>query len=333
MSFYNVLGVDSKASADEIKKVYKKLAKQYHPDANPDNPVAEERFKEISAAYSVLGDETKRQNYDNELHRQSMPFPGGFHPSGFSPFDFFFRDIGAALHISAKIQLSFLDAKQTQVKTIKYDKKVPCKPCNGSGAKSFKAATCSACRGRGSITRVMGAFHAKQMCGACGGKGRQIKDRCPSCTDGVVTEVAELKVNIPTGILAGKVLRLAGEGNRSTTGSGDLRLHIEIIPDPRWIREGANVLSSLDIPYSTLVIGGEMELETIWGIEKIKVPAKTKTGTRMALHNKGFPRLGRITETERGIHFITVGLKIPEKLTPEYLHLLEEMKKLEEARN
>jgi molecular chaperone DnaJ len=331
MSFYNVLGVDTKASADEIKKVYKKLAKQYHPDANPDNPAAEAKFKEISAAYAVLGDEAKRQNYDNELHRQSMPFPGGFRTGGFDPFDLFFRDIGSILHISAKIQLSFLDAKQTQVKTIKYNKKVPCKPCSGSGAKSFKAAACSACHGRGSITRMMGSFHTKQMCGACGGKGKQIKDRCPSCVDGVVTEVAELKVNIPAGILAGKVLRLAGEGNRSTTGRGDLRLHIEILPDPRWAREGANVISSLNIPYSTLVLGGEMEIETIWGVEKIKIPAKTKTGTRMALHNNGFPRLGRIVETERGTHYITVSLKIPNKITPEYLTLLEEMKKLDEV--
>lgn len=339
MNFYNVLGVDQKASTSEIKKIYKKLARQYHPDVNPD-PAAEEKFKEISTAYATIGDEDKRRAYDNELKRQSMPFQGGFqggfggfsgagHPDVFDPFNMFFREVGAALHISARIQLAFLDAKQLQTKTIKFNRKIPCKSCDGSGAKSFHTAACGPCKGRGTIVRVMGAFHATQACGSCGGKGKQIKEVCNHCAEGLVTEVAELTVNIPAGILSGKVLRLAGEGNRSTTGRGDLRLHVEILPDARWDREGANVISPLEVPYYTLVLGGEIEIETIWGKEKIKIPAKTKTGAKMALHGKGFPRLGSISDNEKGIHYLIVNLKIPEQLTAEQKSLLKEMQRLD----
>jgi len=147
----------------------------------------------------------------------------------------------------------------------------------------------------------------------------------------MVTEAVELKVTIPSGIMTGKILRIPGEGNQSTTGKGDLRIRIEIFSDPRWAREGANVLSSLNVTYHTLVLGGNAEVETIWGISTIKIPTKTKTGTKMALHGKGFPRLGRIKNYERGIHYLTINLQIPDKLTPEQLALLEKMKKLDDA--
>lgn len=329
MNFYDVLGVDEKATTSQIKKVYKNLAKKYHPDTNPNNPAAEEKFKEISAAYSVLGDEDKRKNYDDERHGRGA-FAGAQFPGGFDPY-MFFRDMGSPLHLSARIQLSFLEAKQDLVKNIKFNRQVSCKPCNGSGAKSFASMACGSCRGRGVIIRSMGAFHTQQICGRCDGKGKQIKERCLLCDDGAVTETAELKVNIPAGIMTGKILRLAGEGNQSTTGRGDLRLHIDILSDPRWDREGANVLSSANIPYHTLVLGGEAAVETIWGIEKIKIPVRTKTGTRMALHGKGFPRLGRIKDYEKGIHYLTINLKIPEKVTADYRALLDEMKKLDDA--
>jgi len=317
MNYYDVLGVDKKASLDEIKKIYKKLAKKYHPDKNPGNAQAEEKFKEISAAYSTLSDDVKRRQYDAELNRQAAgPQFSGFPGGGFDPFEFFFNQQASTLHISAKIQLDFLDAKSAQTKTIRFNRLVPCSKCKGTGAKSYPPNACGLCHGRGSITRVMGAFHTTQICDACGGNGKQVKESC-SCNAGSVEESTELKVDIPPGILHGKILRLAGQGNKSKTGQGDLRLHIEILPDHRWMREGANVISELAVPYHTLVLGGHIEVETIWGKELFKIPANTETGTRLALYGKGFPRLNSYHDSERGIHYLDIKLKLPANLTSE----------------
>jgi len=329
MNFYEILGVEQSASADEIKRKYKKLAKQYHPDANPNNPQAEDKFKEISSAYGVIGDADKRRSYDAELHQQSF---GGF--SGYSnfgqgdPFDVF-RNLGGNLHLDAKIHIGFLEAKQWHSKSIKFTRKVLCNSCSGSGAKSYKKTACNLCRGRGTIIQIlMGTFKTLQTCHACNGKGRQVAEVCGSCNDGSVSETVELKVNIPEGIQSGKILRLTGQGNRSAAGRGDLRLRVEIIPDARWQREGSHVLSSLEVDYPTLIMGGEAEIETIWGKEKIKIPPRTKSGTRVSLLRKGFPNIGNIHPSEKGTHYVTLNLKIPDTSSPNHVKLLQELKNL-----
>jgi molecular chaperone DnaJ len=336
MNFYEILGVEQSSTEDEIKKRYKKLARQYHPDVNPNNPEAEAKFKEISAAYNILGDVDKRKKYDQELRQQNFAgFPGfgfsGFSGYGGDPFDVF-RNLGGNLHLDAKIQIAFLDAKHLQTKSIKFTRKGPCKPCNGSGAKSYKQTACSLCRGRGSVTQIlMGAFKTMQTCQACNGKGRQVAEPCNSCNNGLISETAELKVNIPAGIQHDQILRLAGEGNRSATARGDLRLRVEILPDPRWRREGTHVHSSLEVDYPTLILGGNAEIDTIWGKEKINIPPKTKAGTKISLLRKGFPYVNNIHPSEKGTHFITLNLKIPNLNTPEHKNLLQGLKSLYDA--
>ena len=330
MNHYEVLGVDKKASEDEIKKVYKKLAKKYHPDKNPGNAAAETKFKEIAAAYSVLSDTDKRRTYDAELRRQAAGpqfagFPGGM--GGFDPFEFFFREAGNNLHVAAKLQLNFLEPKTAQTKTIRFNRLIPCNKCQGTGVKAFHPQACGVCNGQGRVTRVMGAFHTTQNCSACAGKGRQVKESC-SCSNGSVEETAELKVDIPAGILHGKILRLAGQGNISNDARGDLRLHVEVLPDPRWQREGANVISELEVPYHILVLGGHISVDTIWGKETIKVAPNTATGTRLALHGKGFPRLGGLIDSERGAHYLDIKLQMPTNLTGEQRAAIAELQRL-----
>ena len=341
MNHYNTLGVSESATADEIKRAYKKLARKWHPDVNRDNPKAEEKFKEISAAYAVLGDNDKRTQYDNE---RKMPSMGGF--SGFSgfggfgsfdpfnmgtdPFEFLKRNAktGNGLNIHTALTISFLDAKASQTQPISFLRNKPCGKCNGTGAQDYHAGNCPTCRGQGSIAQSLGGvLRAQSICQTCRGRGKLIKNKCGHCDSGSVRETAEINVHIPAGIISGKTLRLQGEGHRSAQGKGDLFIKIETAPDSRWNRDGANVFSSVEIDFPTLVMGGKVEVETIWGKELVTIPEKTQAGTKLALANKGFPRLNRMLASERGVHYVTASLKIPKgKLSKQQRDLLQKYK-------
>lgn len=346
MNHYETLGVSDSASIDEIKKSYKKLAKKYHPDANPDNPSAEEMFKKISAAYSIIGDEQKRAQYDNEQKMRASGIPPGFSGfggfsdfSGFNPFggmggDPFdlLRQATKGLNVQASLQINFLDAKENQVQPVQFSRTTPCFKCSGTGAKAFHPTSCPPCRGRGTVAQnFAGILQATAVCQTCKGKGKLIKTKCAHCKEGLIDETAEINVHIPAGIMSGKTLRLQGEGNRSASGKGDLLIKITVSPDPRWAREGANVLSKLEVDYPTLILGGDVEVETIWGKERVTIPPKTKSGVKLALSNKGFPRLGRIIPDERGQHYITLDLKIPNDNSTKHRELLKNLKQLYNA--
>lgn len=323
MTLYETLGVTKESSSDEIKQAFKKLAKKYHPDVNPNNSSAEAKFKEISTAYNVLSDSQKRTAYDRELDGWQNPF-GDLGEFIFNPFEIF----NSASHIITKIKIAFLDAKSDHVKTVKFTRKGLCKICNGSGAKTFSG-NCDNCHGKGVIRSGLGFISALHMCNVCNGKGKQIKEKCLTCQQGLVSESIDANINIPAGITNGKVLKVTGEGNRFFNGSGDLLIRVEIDDDPRWERQGADVFSKVVIDYPTLILGGEIEIETIWGKEKLNIVAGSKINNMVPLYNKGFPRLNGLLPTERGTHNIIFELLIP-ALSDGQKHreLLLELKKL-----
>jgi molecular chaperone DnaJ len=167
-------------------------------------------------------------------------------------------------------------------------------------------------------------LRAQSICQTCRGKGKLVKNKCGQCDNGSVKETAEINVHIPAGIISGKTLRLQGEGHRNAKGKGDLFIKIETGSDPRWKRDGANVFSTINVDFPTLVMGGKVEVETIWGKELVTIPEKTQAGAKLALANKGFPRLNHMLPTERGVHFVTASLKMPKgKLSKQQKELLQ----------
>jgi len=335
MTLYKTLGVKKTASGIEIKKAYKRLAKKYHPDTNH-NPNAEEKFKEISSAYSVLGDSDKRAQYDNELkfgnqvgYGNSFNFGGG----GFDAFNIFDSFFGTqatqseSLNINVDLRIGFLEPKESSNKVISYSKRVICSLCDGSGAKSFQPNVCSVCSGSGFITTIIAnMLRARQICNACGGKGKLVKDPC-NCKKGSVVESAQVTVSVPAGILPGKILRVSGQGHQTMNGKGDLRIRVLTgRPEHSWDRRGADVYSEVKVHYPILMMGGEINVDTIWGAERLEIPPKTECGQRLMLVNKGFPRLGRILSDERGTHFITINLLLPSIDSKEHDKLLTKLK-------
>jgi len=337
MTLYEVLGVPKDAPIEEIKQAYKKLAKKYHPDINPNNPTAEAKFKEISAAYSILGDAQKKEQYDKELNGFNSGMFSGFGNLGgdfgsfiFDPFELFKN--AQSLNIVTKITIPFLDARYDHTKPIKFTKKIQCKICNGSGAKSYSG-SCNTCHGKGFIRTSMGFFSTQQLCNNCNGQGKYIKEKC-NCMNGYVNTTIEASINIPAGILDGKILRIVGEGNQSNRGAGDLLIQVEITDDSRWERQGANVISKIQIDYPTLVLGGVIEIETIWGKEKINISPGSKANTILPLYNKGFPRLNGLAPSERGSHNLIIDLLIPKPNNNQrHQELLQELKKIYEGSN
>jgi len=346
MTHYDTLGVEQGASDDEIKQAYKSLAKKYHPDRNPNDPQAEAKFKEIAAAYSELSDSEKRAQYDQMLrYGSARAHAGGWTTVNIDPFNPFgpgifpgglenvFRKKVNNNHITLSVRIGFLDAKEKQVRDIKYTRKVSCKLCKGSGAKAYHTKACAPCGGSGIvIQKLMGVLQSQQRCSACNGVGKLVKTPCNGCNNGVVTESAELSVNIPAGILDGKTLRIPGEGHQTNNSKGDLLIKVNVSspsPEgPNWTRNGANVILKTSVPYPILILGGEIEIPTIWGPEKIKIPPRTKVGETIMLPGKGFPRLGSMMSDERGVQHILVDLLIPDVHTTQHTQLLQELGKM-----
>ena len=329
MDHYNTLGVESNATAEDIKKSYRKLAKKYHPDTNPNDPSAESNFKRVAEAYEVLSSAGGRAQYDQRLKGGPPFYGGGFGPPGFNPADFFAGNFNpfsqSPLHLNLGIKIPFLDPKKDQVKTIKFSRNTTCEPCGGTGAKTFKPGKCYTCNGKGHIQQNMAVFSMMAVCPTCQGDGRLVDEVCKECSKGVVSEDATINVTIPAGIMPDQALRLSGQGNRSKDGVGDLQLRIMVGADPRWDRRGADVLSKAYVSYPTLVKGGFVNVETIWGNERISIPEKTRSGTQIRLRNKGFPMLGNLMDTERGDHLLSVELLIPEELSKEHLQALSDL--------
>lgn len=348
--YYEILGVAKEADADTIKKAYRKLAMQFHPDKNPGNKEAEEKFKEAAEAYEVLSDSQKRARYDRFGH-QGVGGPGmGGGPHFQDASDIFeaFGDIfgdffggggggqrsrrsgprrGADLRYLLEIDLK--DVLEGVKKPIEFECEEDCHDCSGTGAeKGSHPETCPACGGRGQIIHSQGFFQMATTCPQCRGTGQIIKNPCKTC-DGSGREVAERKllITVPAGVDNGTQLRLSGEGEPGAKGAppGDLYVELRIKPDRRFEREGANLYGELEISYLKAILGGEVEVETLRGKKNLQIPKGCQFGQELKLTGEGLPSLrgGRI-----GDLIYVAKVVIPKKLSKDEEKLLRELASL-----
>lgn len=326
MDYYQTLGVPKSASQEDIKKSYRKLARQYHPDVNQGDPGATAKFKEISEAYDTLSDPEKRKHYDSPLRSGGMPDFSDIFGANFGFGSVIFNMQAANLNIEIPCSLTFLEPKSDVRKTVSYTKKVPCKKCNASGALTFKPGNCFACKGSGR-TPPRGFLVLEQPCGTCRGKGRLVEQKC-QCDDGYTPESTTLEVTIPAGITTNKILRIPNGGHHGPTGVGDLRLMITVGPHPIYTREGPHVISQIELTYPILFKGSTITVDTIWGKESLVIPPKSKPTSKLVIPNAGFPVPGRMLPNERGHHYLIIDIKYPDIRSEEHSNLLQQLQNL-----
>jgi molecular chaperone DnaJ len=340
--YYATLGVQRGASADELKKAYRKLAMQYHPDRNPGDAKAEAKFKDLNEAYDVLKDDQKRSAYDRFGHAAfengggAGPGAGGF---GFEGglgdiFDQMFGggrragdrpQSGADLRAEVTIELgeAFLGTKSN----VRVPTRVTCDACSGTGSadKNASADTCGTCGGAGRVRAQQGFFLVERTCPTCGGSGRVVRNPCRVCAGaGTVPREKTLSVQIPAGVEDGTRIRLSGEGEAGGRGAppGDLYVHVAIRPHDIFQRDGANIFCRVPLRMTQAALGGEIEVPTIDGsAAKVKIPAGTQTGDQFRLRAKGFSVL---RSAQRGDMYIQVAVETPQNLTRKQRELLEE---------
>jgi molecular chaperone DnaJ len=353
--YYEVLGVSREATAEDIKKAYRRLALQWHPDRNPDlKQESEEKFKEASEAYSVLSDPQKRAQYDRFGHSGvgSAAGFGGFDPTTFSEFSdvlgdiFGFGDVfgagaqrrrtrvqrGADLRYDLK--LSFEEAAFGAKTRIKIPRTETCPTCGGSGAKpGTHPTTCRSCGGRGAIRHQQGFLTISRTCPTCAGTGKEITDPCKNCRgEGRVRVEKTLGVTIPAGVDAESRLRITGEGEAGSHGGppGDLYVFIHVEEHSFFEREGNDLLCTVPISFPQAALGTEIEVPTLDGKEKLSIPEGTQTGSRFRIRGKGIPRL---EGHGRGDLYVFVKVVTPSRLSKEQRRLLEELASHEKPRD
>jgi molecular chaperone DnaJ len=348
--YYDVLGVARDASDQDIKAGYRKLALKYHPDRNPHDAEAEEKFKEAAEAYSVLADADKRAAYDRFGHAgvSGAGGPGGFDPTIFADFGDIFgglRDIfgfgdifgGSSARQSGPqrgsdlrydLEISFEESANGMETSVKIPRQESCETCKGSGAApGTSPATCPQCGGRGQVRYQQGFFTVAQTCRQCGGAGRVITKACTECRGhGHVPRQRTLTVRIPAGIASGQRLRLYGEGEGGLRGgpAGDLYVVVHVQEHPVFRREGDDLFCHVPVTFPILALGGEVPVPTLAGPEKVTIPEGTESGQVFRLRGKGMPS---VSGRGRGDLHVTVDVKTPKKLTKEQRHLLEQLAK------
>ena len=348
--FYRIIGVDKTASAEEIKRAYRKLAQKYHPDANPGDTAAEERFKEISEAYGVLSDQEQRKEYD-EVRR--LVETGGFNPFGGAggPYgggqrvrvedignlfgglgDLFGFGNGATRRgpqrgadASADLTLSFEDAIAGVTTTVSVRGEAPCSRCGGSGAEpGSQVSTCPTCGGTGSIAQNQGMFSFAQPCPQCGGSGRLITQPCTQCRGrGRETRTRNIRVRIPAGINDDATVRLAGKGSPGTAGGppGDLLVRVHVSPHRLFTRRGDDLTITVPVSFTEAALGTTLEVPTLEGAVNIKIPPGTPSGKTFRVKGKGVKGERR----PAGDLYAKVEVLVPRKVSKEEKKLLEQL--------
>jgi len=344
--YYEVLGIAKTAGAPEIKSAYRKLAQKYHPDRNPGDTEAEERFKEAAEAYAVLSDTDKRARYDRYGHQGvSGAGAGGFDPTIFADFsdilgDFFGFGFGAGgrrggpggmtrgADLRYDLTLTFEEAAFGTDTVLRIPRLETCGKCSGSGSANGSApAVCSACGGRGQVRFTQGFFTVARTCPQCQGEGRVISDPCPECKgEGRVEKERNISVKIPSGVDNGARLRLAGEGEHGRHGgpAGDLYVVLQVRPHLKFRRDGSTVLSRVSITYPQAVLGANIEVETLRGKAPLEIPAGTAHGRDFRLRGQGIDRLDG---SGRGDQVVTVQVEVPnpKDLSDEEVQLLRRL--------
>ncbi len=356
--YYEVLGVSKGASKDEIKKAYRKIALKYHPDKNPGDTEAEEKFKEAAEAYEVLSNDQKRSRYDQFGHAGVGGAAGGGFGGGgmtmediFSSFGDIFGDafggfggfggggrssrrVNKGSNLRVKVKLNLKEIANGAEKKLKVNKYVHCDTCNGSGARGGGYESCSTCRGSGHVTRVtntlLGQMQTTTTCPSCGGEGKIIKDKCNSCYgEGIVKNQDLIKINIPAGVAEGMQLSVSGKGNAGRRGgvNGDLLVIIEEEKHPELTRDGNDLLYHAHISFPTASMGGPLEIPTIESKVKIKIEPGTQPGKILRLRGKGLPD---INGYGKGDILVSVNVWVPKMLSKEEKQMME---KLNESSN
>jgi molecular chaperone DnaJ len=345
--YYDLLGVANTATQEELKKAYRKMAVKYHPDKNPGDKAAEEKFKQISEAYEILGDEQKRAAYDRHGHAAfeqggyssaSGGRPGGFH----DPFDVFrevfgggsgifgdmfgggSRSSNAGADLRYDIEISLKDAFLGIEKVVKYNRNVRCEHCNGSGqAKDSKTIKCRTCGGNGVISMTQGFFSVQQTCPDCRGQGIKISNPCVACGgSGVAIEKTTTKIKIPQGAFSGMKLRVQGFGEVGPRGgsSGDLYVVVVVRNSSEFERDGDDLHCRLDVPFALAALGGEINVKTIDAETMLKLSPGTQQGPIIGSRDHGMRKL---KSDSRGDQYVHIGIIVPKKLTTEQREKLE----------
>lgn len=335
--YYEILGVSRNATLDEIKRAFRKLALECHPDRNPGDAQAEARFKELSEAYSVLSDEEKRRRYDRMGH---AAYQAGRGDNPYERVDFgsiseilegifgdFFggRRARAGGDIEHDLEITFEEAALGAEKTITIFRQHPCDACDGTGAKpGTKVGRCPACGGRGEVRYQRGFFSVSRPCAACGGTGKRIESPCPTCGgDGMVPKAEEMLVKVPPGVEDGSIRSVKGAGERGRGGvAGDLHVRIRVKPHPLFTREGADVKVTVPISFPQAVLGAQIDVPTLEGKVKMRIPAGTQSGKVFRLRGKGIPVLGGYG---KGDQLVKVIVEVPEKISKRQRQLITEL--------
>ncbi len=342
--YYEVLGVSRSAGPDEIKKAYRKIALKSHPDRNPGDKQAEERFKEASEAYQVLCDPERRAQYDRFGHAAfEQGGVGGFDFSA-SGFEEVFGDIFGDFFGGTRrgrsrsrrgedlrydLEITFEEAVFGAEKTLRVPRLATCRDCNGSGSKNdTPRETCSACRGSGQLRYQQGLFSIAKTCGQCQGQGSVLRDPCRACGgSGAVRSQQTLSVRIPPGVDTGSRLKLRGEGESGLNGgpSGDLYVVLHVRDHPLFTRDGNNVICDAPIGFTQAALGAEIDVPTPHGKMKLKIPAGTQSGNIFRIKGKGVPD---VRGYGHGDALVRVMVETPKKLSPRQRELLEEFARL-----
>ena len=351
--YYEILGIAKNASEDEIKKAYRKLAIKYHPDKNPDDKGAEDKFKEAAEAYEVLSNSEKRQRYNQFGHAGVSGNGGGGYGGGgmnmddiFSQFGDIFggafgggfgggagsrggRRVNRGSNLRIKVKLNLSEIANGVEKKLKVNKQVSCTTCNGSGAKSGNYDTCRVCNGTGVHMRVqqtiLGAMQTQTTCSSCHGEGRVIKDKCGTCHgDGIVRGEEVITINIPAGVADGMQLSMSGKGNAAARGgiNGDLLILVEEEEHPELKREGSHLIYNLHVSIPDAVLGTQVEIPTIDAKVKIKIEPGTQSGKVLRLKGKGLPD---VNSYGKGDLLVEVNVFTPTHLSAEEKKIIEQL--------
>jgi molecular chaperone DnaJ len=343
--YYELLGVNRSAGEDEIKKAYRKLALQHHPDRNPGDKQAEEKFKEVSEAYSVLSDAQKRSQYDQFGHAafgESGPFSGGFDFSG--GFEDVFGDIfgeffggggsrrrgrGRGEDLRYNLTLKFEEAAFGVEKKIKIPRHGPCETCRGTGAKAGTAPqTCPTCHGRGQVSFQQGFFSVSRTCSQCHGQGTIVKEPCATCGGaGRVRTMHTLSVKIPAGVDTGSRLKLRGEGETGPVAGlpGDLYVVIQTESHPIFVRDNLDIICDIPISFVQAALGAEIDVPTLDGKVKMKIPSGTQSGKVFRMKGKG---IKDVQGLQQGDEHVRVIVETPTRLTAKQKELLKDFAEL-----